>query len=162
MALMQTTALSVPAKLGVSVMVGIGSLAASLAASVAVLGQTERLDYGNGVAALIACGVAASVLSVMCVSGPLHSYMTGEKRQVFLRVAVWASVLLPVAAFLGSALWFRVGYWWFLVPAQYLVGGVLGIAVAISRGRWWWGLGLWGAILVACGVLGATVPFWAK
>jgi hypothetical protein len=161
MLLVQTTTLSVPAKLGVSVMVGIGSLAASFAASVAVLGQTKSLDYGNGVVALIACGTAAIALSVMCVFGPLRSYMTGEKRQMFLRVAVWASLLLPIAAFLGSGLWF-VGYWWFLVPAQYLVGGVLGIAVAISRGRWWWGLGLWGAIVTACGLLGATVPFWAK
>jgi len=137
MALMQTTTLSVPAKLGVSVLVGIGSLATSFAASVAVLGQTKRLDYGNGVAALIACGIAAGALSVMCVFGPLHSYMTGEKRQMFLKVALWASVLLPIAAFLGSALWIRVGYWWLLVPAQYLVGGVLGVAVAIARGKRW-------------------------
>jgi hypothetical protein len=162
MSLMQTTTLSVPAKIGVSVMVGIGSLAASFATTVAALGQIKRLDYGNGIAALTACGIAASALSVMCVFGPLHSYMTGEKRQMFLRVAVWASVLLPIAAFLGSALRLRTGCWWFLVPAQYLVGGVLGVAVAISRGRWWWGLGLWGAILTAFSVLGATVPFWAK
>jgi len=162
MAWMQTTTLSAPAKLGVSVMVGIASLAAFFAASVGVLGQTRRLDYGNGIAALIACGIAASSLSVMCMFGPLHSYMTGEKRQMFLRVALWASVVLPIAAFLESAFWSQWAYWWFLFPAQYMVGGVLGIAVAISRGRWWWGLGLWGAILTACGMLGATVPFWAK
>jgi hypothetical protein len=51
---------------------------------------------------------------------------------------------------------------WIRTQEEYLVGGVLGIAVAISRGRWWWGFGLWGTIVTAWGVLGATVPFWAK
>jgi hypothetical protein len=159
---METTSLSIPKRLGVSILVGIAFLAVLLAVSVVVMGQTERLNYANGVAALAACGIAASTLSVLCMFGPLRSYVSGENRQAFLKLGLWVSMLLPVAATLESAFRPTMSYWWFFFPAQYIVAGALGIAVAVSRGRWWWGLGLWGVMLTACGVLGATVPFWAK
>jgi hypothetical protein len=159
---MEMTSLSIPKRLGVSLIAGLALLAAVLATSVVALGQTKRLDYATAVAAAVVCGIGASVLSVSCMFGSLRSYTTGERRETFLKVAVWTSILLPVVATLGSAFLFTMGYWWFLFPAQYIIAGAVGIAVAISRGRWWWGLGLWGAMLTVCGVLGVTVPFWAR
>lgn len=152
---------SVPARVGVSVTVGLASLVGLFATCVAVLGETKRLDYGSGIAALLACCLAASAVATMGMFGQLNSYLTGEKRQTFLRVAAWGSVLLPLATFLESAFLFTMSFWWFLFPAQFVVGGLPGLAVAILRGRWWFGL--WGVIATAWGVLWvATGLFWAK
>jgi hypothetical protein len=87
----------------------------------------------------------------------------GGRRFTPLTIASWASVLLPVSAILESGLFFTMSYWWFLFPAQFVVGGVLGIFVAFSKRRWWWFCAAWGVTATLWGVLWiATATFWAR
>jgi hypothetical protein len=85
-----------------------------------------------------------------------------NQRRPFISVAAIVSLLLPLVAIVEWTAFSFTGYWWFAYPAQLLIAGLLGLAVAISRRGWWWLLGAWGAVLTGSGVLTATVPFWAK
>ncbi len=85
-----------------------------------------------------------------------------NRRRTFISVAVFVSVLLPLVTIAEWGVFSFAGYWWFAYPAQLLIAGLLGLAVAILRRGWWWLLGAWGALLTGSGVLAATVPFWAK
>ncbi len=103
----------------------------------------------------------AAAASTVVVYGPFKGYTIGEKRQRFVRVAAWASALLPLGVFLEGALLFTMSFWWFLYPAQLIVGGLLGLSGAILSRKWWWALlgvlaSLWGMLWVA------TVVFWAR
>jgi hypothetical protein len=151
-----------PARLGVTIAVGLASLIVFLTAGVVLLGQTRRLDFGTGIIALLTCCIGAIAVAAVTGFGPWRPYFTGDKRHRFVTIATWASVVLPIAAFVETALVFTMGYWWFFFPAQFVVGGLLGIAAASTRSRLWWLRGVWGIIATIWGVLWvAVVLFWA-
>jgi 4-amino-4-deoxy-L-arabinose transferase-like glycosyltransferase len=155
--------LDFPARLGVMIAVGLASLVVFFTAGVVLLGQTGRLDYHTGISTLLTCCIGGIAVAADVGFGPWRPYFTGDRRERFVTIATWASVLLPVATFAETALDFTMGYWWFFFPAQFVVGGLLGIAAASTRSRLWWLRGVWGITAIVCGALWVvTVLFWAK
>jgi hypothetical protein len=157
-------------KAAVAALLALATLVALFAVAVGVLDRVARLDYGTLVTALILCTVAGLALSVAAAwYPPLQSSTTGENRRAFTRLAACASVLLPLETFVEDALvygWehgvaFRPGIWWFTIPAQFVVGGLLGLIVAITKRKWMWAI--WGVISALCGALWVTaILFWAR
>ena len=120
------------------------------------------MDYETGIGALLTCCTGAIVVASVAAFGPYRSYFTGDKRERFVILATWASILLPLMTFVETASASDIGYWWFAVPAQFIVGGLLGIAAALAGGRLRWLRGLWGIVATVWGVMWvATVSFWA-
>jgi hypothetical protein len=155
--------LNFPARLGVATAVGLASLVVFFTAGVVLLGQAGRLNYRTGISALITCCIGGIAVAAVAGFGPWRPYFTGDRRERFVTIATWASVLLPVATFAESALAFTMSYWWFFFPAQFVAGGLLGIAAASTRSRLWWLRGVWGVTAIAWGTLWTvTVLFWAQ
>jgi len=155
-------------RVAVTAVLGLAALVALFVISLGVLDQVARLDYAASVTALILCAAAALAFSATAaLYPPLQSSITGENRRCFTKVAAWGSVLLPLETFVEHAfayIWrnavdLRSGSWWFTIPAQFVVGGLLGIAVAISTRRWRWAM--WGIVITLWGMFWvATILFW--
>lgn len=145
-------------KIGFGLAFGLALLFLSFTFAVVMLDEVGRLDYDSGVTALIICGVAGLVGLVAPSVGPVSTYMTGDKRQPFVSLIGWVSILLAIAPFLESAAGFptrnmaRHASWFFIFfPAHFVVGGLLGLAVAISGTKLRWIWGLWGMFALALG-----------
>jgi len=69
------------------------------------------------------------------------------------------SIFLPAEAFLESMLIYR-GAWFLTVPAQFVVGGLLGISLAVLKRGWGWMV--WGVFMSCFGTLWAVGLFFAK
>ncbi len=146
-------------KIGFTLFFGLALLIPLFAVVIAILGHTGRLDYDSELAALVICGIAALVASAATNIAPVSAYVTGDKRQHFLVVISWASLLLPITPFLESAVglptkdMMKNASFFIFWPAHFVVAGLLGLIVAItgSKLRWIWGF--WGVFVTAFGIL---------
>lgn len=163
-------ALTTVAKAGVATTLGLATLVTTFVLSCAALYQVSRLDYDSTRYSLIG-GITAAILlfSLVVWYSPLQSTITGQNRTAFIAVATWLSLLLPLETFIECgigykwhhAIAFRWGLWWFTMPMQFVVGGLLGIVVAIANRN-----GVWAAWGVTCSAWGtfwmSTVLFRAR
>ncbi len=157
---MQTAELSFPTRIVLAVIVGLASLVLFLAATFVMLGQSLRLNYRSAMTAFAVCCIASTMVAVLSGIGSRRSYVTGTERSKFISLAAVISILLPLASFPESVLNVQFeNYWWFAFAAQFLISGLLGLAVAICRGGWWWLFAVWGTVLIGLGM--ADVPLWA-
>lgn len=134
-------ALTTTSKAGVAAVLGVATLVTTFVLSVSTLYQATQLDYESTRNSLVG-GTAAAILlfSLAVWYSPVQSRLTGQNRTTFISVAKWASLLLPLETFIEYAIaykWhragFRTGLWWFTIPTQFIVGGLLGLSVGIAN-----------------------------
>ena len=156
-------------KAAVAAVLGVATLVVTFVVSVGALYQLSRLDYDSTVDSLIGSAAAAFLLFSLAVwYSPVQSRITDQNRTAFIWLAKWSSLLLPLETFIecaiaykwGHSVAFRSGVWWFTIPSQFIVGGLLGISVAIANRKWVWGI--WGIVCTLWGTFWiATILFWA-
>jgi hypothetical protein len=162
-------ALTTASRAAVGAVLGLATLVATFVVSAGALYQMARLDYDSTVNSLIGAAAAALLLFSLAVwYSPVQSRVTGQKRTAFIRLAAWSSLLLPLETFIecaiaykwGHSVAFRSGVWWFTIPSQFIVGGLLGLCVALANHKSLWAI--WGIVCTLWGAFWiATVLFWA-
>src|SRR5882757_143492 len=124
-------------KAGVAAVLGLATLVTTFVVSVGALYQAGRLDYESTLNSLIGGAAAALLLSSLAVwYSPFQSRIAGQNRTTFIWLARWSSLLLPLETFIECSIaykWhqtvaFRSGLWWFTIPTQFIVGGLLGLS----------------------------------
>jgi hypothetical protein len=158
---MKKNAASTWERITVSMLLGLVALVALSFVSLCFLDQVKRLDYANSVNALVLCGLTAvAVFSAIAFYYSLKARVTSESEGRFANIAGWASLLLSIEALIESTLLPRGDISWFRFPAQIVIGGLLGISVAVLKHKWGWSV--WGIVTSLFGSWWvATILFWA-